>query len=61
MASVETIFFYCPRFVCNIHNFYIIRKLKKENKMERNMDEILDEVFALIFKDKWENREFRCL
>jgi hypothetical protein len=29
--------------------------------MERNMDEILDEVFALIFKDKWENREFRCL
>ena len=29
--------------------------------MERSIDEILDEVFALIFKDKWENREYRCL
>jgi len=29
--------------------------------MKRSIDEILDEVFALVFKDKWENREFICL
>jgi len=27
--------------------------LKKENNMERSIDEILDEVFALIFGKDW--------
>jgi len=27
--------------------------LKKENNMERSIDEILDEVFALVFGKDW--------
>jgi hypothetical protein len=30
-----------------------LRQLKKENIMDRTMDEILDEVFALIFGKDW--------
>jgi len=31
----------------------ILPQLKKENKMNRTMDEILDEVFALVFGKDW--------